>query len=227
MYKYLQIPLALIFVFAESYTQNNINQLQNGDYLTKKYIRQLMETRSPLISGEDYTTTFFTKIANKREGVKTIFWGDIHSGIGNFEIKKNGKIFFPEEFSIDDEYSIQVINSSEFILLGKKGLRLEFQFVGDYTRWTSKLLFKGKYIDSLNRIFIFTDSMFILPTGEKYLYENQTDCGNGPPLCDCVFLNNTPFSYSVNADTLKLFEVYGTDSELTREQAKWILRKSK
>ena len=197
--------------------------LSKGSYLSKAYIKLLIDTRSPRIAGDSIGAEFFTEIASDSNSHLTILMGDIHSTVGFFRIDDSGRVIYPEEYA---EYSGTIVRATSpttFTLITPAHSPVDYVFVGDGSRWAGTTLLKGDYVDSSGSMFTFSDSVFSLPTGEKYIYRVDLDCWGGPPQCDCLLLDRRAYHFFFSTDTLKIFEYYGRDDSSIRETPKWVL----
>lgn len=157
-----------------------------------------------------------------------IIHGDFHEGMNELEISNNGVISESGARARTIEFKSEVTNSEEFILATLSGMIIKFSLVenDDEIRFISKTLPYGEYLDSLNRKYVFADSVFSTPFGEKYRNGVQIDCNGGPPACDCIYLDTIPYHFSFSSDTLKIYELYGDEYMKTRDDPKWVLRKN-
>jgi hypothetical protein len=224
--KYLiLITLSMAALFLEYCSYPNPNQLKSGAYLSKRYIKLLTDSRSPEIAQNDSIAgaDFYREIARDSNSNASILLGDIHSAVGYFEIGSNGKVIFPKEMGYRPDLTVFIIDSSKFKLTYEDGSSTEYVFVGKESRWAATLLFKGEYSDVKNNRYVFSDSIFSKPNGEQFHYNVPLDCWGGPPICDCLYLNDQPYHFNISSDTLKVFEYYGDSYSEISKQPKWVL----
>jgi len=200
--------------------------LKIGSYVSDRYEKRLIETKSPLLAEEDSIAYAAEVIEN--DSYLPVIYGNFHEGWGELDLDSDGEIFDVKETPEGTAYAIKVINPERFVLTSPQGIQIDFHYCGnedDVFRRLSKLLMEGKYFDTLNREFSFSDSTFLTPEGNRYNYVIEIDyAGDGPPY-DCLNLNTVPYRFSFSHDTLTINETYGNNNTKVRYPAKWMLKK--
>jgi hypothetical protein len=149
-----------------TYADHLASQIEQGDYLSIKYIDVLEKTRSPLLA-EGGRPINLVVVQGKQDATEVLPIINFHEGVPVFIVRQSGitKVKGTSSESDVSGYSMKIVNS-EKIVVGSSGVPpQEFVFVKDLGAFVCSKSIAGRYVDGDGQSYEFkANGIAITPT---------------------------------------------------------------
>jgi hypothetical protein len=203
-------------------TNPTLPTLKIGEYLGKKYIGSILQSKSPLKSGKNAAIHLIIVSQDNDRLILSPTY-NFHEGGNTYTLNADGSLT-SEALDVKPEHvTIKIVNPDEFKISIEDFHDEPFQYVGSASKWVASEVLVGTYVDRFDNRYTFKPDGSAEFPGKKFSYEMGLDHVMTP--YDYIYGKSFMYAFTLHDTSLDLFEVQGENDENVSPTPKWRLKR--